>query len=184
MNIKTASFFGGHAYSESSQEYKDAKETARLLAKMGILVVNGGGPGIMKAATVGAHEGGGSVLAITCYYGGWGRPNFEGVDPENKFDKEIIEENYYSRTSKLLEMGDAHIIFNGGSGTVSEFGMTWAMSRIHQGDNKPIILFGDFWKDIMKTITKCMLIPQGNEALYTIVNNPQSAVDAINARRK
>lgn len=184
MNIKTAAFFGGHDYSESSEEFKNAKETARLLAKMGLLVINGGGSGIMKASTQGAHEGGGSVLAITCYYGGWGRPNFEGVDGENNFDKEMIEENYYTRTSKLLEMGDVHIIFNGGSGTISEFGMTWAMSRIHEGDNKPIILFGDFWKQILGVITKYMLIPQGNEALYSIVTKPSQVVDIVNARRR
>lgn len=183
MSIKTAGFFGGHAFSENTQEYKDAKETAKHLAKMGLMIVNGGGPGIMKASTEGAHEGGGKVLAVTTYYGGWGRANFEGVDETNKFDKEIIADNYFTRTQKLLEIGDVHIVFRGGEGTISEWGMTWALSRIHEGGNKPIILFGDFWQDIMDVINEKMLIKQGKEALYQIVTKPDQAADLVKAYR-
>lgn len=183
MNIRTAGFFGGHAFNEQTQEYKDAKETAKLLAKSGLMVINGGGPGIMRASTQGAHEGGGEVLAVTCYYGGWGRANFEGVDKLNKFDKEIIADNYFVRTQRLLEMGDVHIVFRGGSGTISEWGMTWAMSRIHEGGHKPIILFGEFWREIMEVVTKKMLIQQGKESLYTIVKKPDEVLDLINSYR-
>src|SRR3989344_2168318 len=111
MNIKTAAFLGGAEVSPESQIYKDATETARLLSTSG----------------------------ITTYLGGVGRSNYEGVDPLNNFDKEIIERDYFERTSRLLREGDAHIIFKGGEGTISEFGMTWAMSKIHEGENKPII---------------------------------------------
>lgn len=183
MNIKTAGFFGGHAFTENTQEYKYAKETARLLAKSGLMVVNGGGPGIMKASTEGAHAGGGKVLAITTYYGGWGRANFEGTDDTNKFDKEIIADNYFTRTQKLLETGDVHIIFRGGEGTISEWGMTWALSKIHEGGNKPIILFGDFWQDIMDVVNEKMLIKQGKDALYQIVTKPDQVADLVSSYR-
>ena len=77
-----------------------------------------------------------------------------------------------------------HIIFNGGSGTVSEFGMTWAMSRIHDGANKPIILFGSFWREILKSMEKYMLIKQGEEMLFRVVETPKEAFDVINSLRE
>lgn len=184
MNIKTVAFLGGHAYTPANQEYVDAKETAKLLAKSGLIILNGGGSGIMRASTEGGKEGGGMVMAITTYYGGIGRSHFEGVDPLNKFDKEIITDDYFQRTEKLLRNGDVHIIFNGGSGTVSEFGMTWAMSRIHDGANKPIILFGSFWREILKSMEKYMLIKQGEEMLFRVVETPKEAFDVINSLRE
>lgn len=183
MNIKTAAFLGGHAYMPGNKEYEDAKQTAKLLAKSGLMILNGGGSGIMRASTEGAKQGGGTVLAVTTYYGGYGRKNFEGVDLENKFDKEVIADDYFERTEKLLRMGDVHIIFNGGSGTVSEFGMTWAMSKIHDGANKPIILFGEFWKEILKVMQKNMLIKQGEEMLFRVVTKPDEVLDVINSIR-
>lgn len=183
MNIKTVTFLGGHTYIPGNKEYEDAKKTANLLAKSGLIILNGGGSGIMRASTEGAKLGGGMVMGITTYYGGMGRSNFEGVDPLNKFDKEIICDDYFQRTEKLLRNGDVHIIFNGGSGTVSEFGMTWAMSKIHDGTNKPIILFGIFWKDILKTMQKHMLIKQGEEMLFKVVTTPEQAFDIINGMR-
>ena len=183
MNIKTVSFLGGHAISPESQMYKEATEIAKLCAKSGLIVLNGGGPGIMKAATDGAHLGGGVVVGITTYLGGVGRSNYEGTDPNNKFDKEIIEEDYFDRTKRLLREGDVHIIFKGGEGTISEFGMTWAMSRIHEGFSKPIILYGLFWKNIMKAFEDNMFIRQGSEALYHIVDNPNKVMEVINIYR-
>lgn len=184
MNIKTAAFLGGHDYMPGNLVYEQAKETAKLLAKSGLIILNGGGSGIMRASTEGAKEGGGMVMAITTYYGGMGRSNFEGVDPLNKFDKEIITDNYFERTEKLLRNGDVHVIFNGGSGTVSEFGMTWAMSKIHNGQNKPIILFGAFWKEILKSLETHMLIKQGEEMLFRVVETPIQAFDVINGMRE
>jgi len=183
MNIKTVAFLGGHALSPQSNEYTSAKELARLCAKNGLVILNGGGSGIMRASTEGAHLGGGLSIAITTYLGGIGRSNFEGVDTENKFDKEIIEEDYFKRTERLLREGDVHVLFKGGEGTLSEFGMTWAMSKIHEGFSKPIILYGDFWKVIMKTVTENLLIKQGNELLYHIISDPNKAMDIINSYR-
>ena len=67
MNIKTVAFLGGHAYTPANQEYVDAKETAKLLAKSGLIILNGGGSGIMRASTDGGQAGGGLVLSVRTY---------------------------------------------------------------------------------------------------------------------
>ena len=58
------SIFGSARTKPDSPEYQAAVDTARLLAKAGICVITGGGPGIMEAANRGAKEAGG--LSLGC----------------------------------------------------------------------------------------------------------------------
>jgi len=175
--IKAVSFFGFADAKEGGELYQAAKKTACLMAKKGITIVNGGGPGVMKAATEGAHEGKGRAEIATFY------PehieNFEGKDPRNKADKEIVTKNYLERTLKLMEMGNAYVVFNGGTGTVSEFGMAWGLAKLYLGHHKPLILYGKFWKKIMDSLTENMKIRSLAVKAYKIVDSPEEAVKAL-----
>src|SRR5690606_8730063 len=95
--IKSAAFFGGAAVLPNEQPYKDAYETAKLLAENGIRIINGGGPGIMRAATEGAHAADKHVLAVT-YLPSYRHKNYEGSDIDNKFDDEVMTKDYFDRT--------------------------------------------------------------------------------------
>lgn len=178
--IQSVSLFG-YANSEPSSElYKDAFEVARLLAESGLEVVNGGGPGVMRAATEGAHAGGGRSTVATFY------PkfieNFEGKDPENKADKEIVMNNYLDRTMKLLELGNAYVVFNGGTGTLSEFGMAWGLAYLYFGHHKPLILYGDFWHEVTEALVKNMLISTarpGALRVYKIATTPEMVIQYL-----
>lgn len=175
--IEAVSFFGFADAKEDGELYKAAKRTACLMARDGVTIVNGGGPGVMKAATEGAHEGKGQAEIATFY------PehieNFEGKDKENKADKEIVTKNYLERTLKLLEMGNAYVVFNGGTGTVSEFGMAWGLAKLYLGHHKPLILYGAFWKKIMDSLVENMKIRPLALKAYKIVNTPEEAVKAL-----
>ena len=91
----------------------------------------------------------------------------------------IVVENYLERTLKLLELGHIFVIFNGGTGTISEFGMAWGLARLYFGHHKPLILYGDFWQEIIFAFTKGMYIRSEERNVFKIVNKPQSALDAI-----
>ena len=175
--IEAVSFFGFADAKEESELYQAAKNTACLMAKKGVTIVNGGGPGVMKAATEGAHEGKGRAEIATFY------PehieNFEGKDPGNKADKEIVTKNYLERTLKLMEMGNAYVVFNGGTGTVSEFGMAWGLAKLYLGHHKPLILYGKFWEKIMDSLMKNMKIRSFAVKTYKIVDSPEEAVKAL-----
>lgn len=175
--IEAVSFFGFADAKEGGELYQAAKKTACLMAKKGVTIVNGGGPGVMKAATEGAHEGKGRAEIATFY------PehieNFEGKDPGNKADKEIVTKNYLERTLKLMEMGNAYVIFNGGTGTVSEFGMAWGLAKLYLGHHKPLILYGKFWEKIMDSLTENMKIRALAVKAYKIVDSPEEAVEAL-----
>jgi len=171
--IKAITIFGFADCPPESPLYREVVEVSRLLAQKGLEIVNGGGPGVMRAATEGTHEGGGIATVATFY------PkfieNFEGKDQHNKADREIIMNNYVERTMKLLELGNAYVIFNGGTGTLSEFGMAWGLAYLYFGHHKPLILYGDFWFPIMEALVSNMLIGSRPGALrvYRIATTPE-----------
>ena len=178
QKIKRIAFLGGADWKEDSQVYGDAFETARLLARNGYEILNGGGPGVMKAATKGAHAGGAKVLVIT-YHPNKKKMHFEGVDPENDFDEEVVTFDYFDRTKVLLQNSDVHIVFSGATGTISEFGMTWASSRIHEGNSKPIIVYGEIWNDLLNSIEKNLSLRPNELGLLKVCTNPQQVLDYI-----
>ena len=150
-----------------------------MMAENGLEVVNGGGPGVMRAATEGAHEGGG-IASVATFYPKF-IENFEGKDSQNKADKEIIMNNYVDRTMKLLELGDAYVIFNGGTGTLSEFGMAWGLAYLYFGHHKPLILYGGFWYPIIEELVKNMRIGDRPGALrvYKIATTPEQVMEYL-----
>ncbi len=175
MKIHNVAFLGFADAKPEDQEYKDAFETAKVLAQAGYTIVNGGGPGVMRAATDGAHAGNGKAIGIT-YYPESREEHYEGRDPENKFDEEIITDTYVERTLRIMSYCDVYIIFNGGTGTISEFGMAWGLARIHFGHHRPLILFGDFWHSIIEAIGKSMYLRPEELKVYHIVTTPEEAL--------
>jgi len=139
---KRIAFLGGAAWKEDEEPYIRAFDTAKLLAENDYEIFNGGGPGVMKAATKGAHAGNGKAFSIT-YHPNKPKRHYEGTDPTNDVDMEIVTLDYFDRTKVLLQNTDVHIVFKGSIGTLSEFGMTWVSSWIHEPNSKPIVMFGD-----------------------------------------
>lgn len=175
--IKQISYFGFADAVSSDPLYKEAYECAKYLTAKGLVAINGGGPGVMRAVSEGAKAAEGKVIGVTFY------PkdvtNFEGRDLKNPLDKEVATANYLERTLKLLELGDAYVVFRGGTGTISEFGMAWGLARLYFGHHKPLILYGEFWNDIIKSFKKNMKIEPEDLKVYKVVKTPEDAYKAI-----
>jgi len=153
--IKRVAFFGDAEAKEKDKHFKLAKETANLLATEGYIIVNGGGPGIMLASTIGAKEAGGRVeLSVVDlkYLPG----NFEGRNEENckKADKIYEMAGYENRLNKLIEIADAFVVFKGGTGTLAEVGVIWSKAKFDYGNHEPIIFVGEEWKKLVPEIIK------------------------------
>lgn len=176
--IKSVAFLGGAGWKECDLPYKGAFDTAKLLSENGYEIINGGGPGVMEASTKGAKEAGKSVVAIT-YHPKTIKRHYEGTTKGNNFDHEIITLDYFDRTKVMLQTSDAHIVFNGSIGTLSELGMTWISSWIHYPDTKPIILFGDFWNEYIKFIKSYMLLDRGEEKMMKICHSPEEVLSYL-----
>lgn len=180
--IKNIAFFGDAAVPVESGAYQDAFKIAKVLAESGYTIVDGGGPGVMDAATKGAEEGNGETLTVTFYPED--ATGFEGRYVGNIPDKEIITTNYIERMFKLMEHSDMFIIFKGGSGTISEFGTAWVLAKLYLGHHKPFILYGKFWKRIISAIKKGMNIDDGEMSVFKIVTKRSDILPTIHQMEK
>lgn len=175
--IHTVAIFGYADLRGGDDLYVTVTEVCRKLAKVGYTIVDGGGPGVMRAATIGAKQAGGRVIGVTFYP--TDMPNFEGRDPKNLFDEEVKTKSYVERTLALLREGQVYVIFKGGTGTISEFGMAWGLAKLYFGHHKPLILYGKFWHKIIDSFKENMSLRPEELKVFKIVNSPEDVLKAI-----
>lgn len=175
--IKNIAFFGFADFPKTSKYYQEAFSAAQLLAKSGYTIVNGGGPGIMDAATQGAESVSGETIAIT--FSPQDAPGFEGRYLANRVDTEIKTANYIDRMFKLLEHADCFIVFKGGSGTISELGTAWVLAKLYYPHHKPFILYGKFWRKIIQVLKQSMKLRQVELKVFKIVDEERELIPAL-----
>lgn len=127
-DIKNVAIFGSADIDENHPLYSEVFTVARYLAYHDKVIINGGGPGVMDAATKGAQSAGGKSLVITFYPKDM--PEFEGRYRENHADKEIKTANYVERMFGLIEHADIFICFQGGQVLLAS-GQPHGCSRIY-----------------------------------------------------
>ncbi len=182
--IKKVAIFGDAEAKKNDQHFIDAYNTAKLLAENGYTVVNGGGGGIMLAATLGAKAGGGRVEIVVL--DPKKKPaNFEGYNKENHdlADKIYSTPNYPERLSKLIEVGEAFVIFNGGVGTLSEIGLSWQMAKFDFGHHEPLIFFGEQMSSVIEELVGSLKYDALEKKLYEIVLTPEDVLKTIQKRK-
>lgn len=182
--IKRVAIFGDADAKKTDQHFIDAYNTAKLLAENGYIIVNGGGPGVMLAATLGAKAGGGRVETVVL------NPkkkmtNYEGSNKENDglADKIIKTKDYPSRLNKLIEIGDAFVIFDGGVGTLSEVGLTWQMAKFEYGKHEPLIFFGEKLEGLINTLISELKYDPIEKKVYEIALTPEEVLEIIKNRK-
>ena len=178
--IKRVAFFGDGMAEEKDKHFQDAYETAKLLAEKGYVIVNGGGPGVMLASTLGAKAGGGRVEVVIL------DPqkdpaNYEKTSQKNfsMADKKYIMPEYPDRMNKLIEIADAFVIFKGGTGTLAEVGMVWSLAKFESGHHEPLIFFGKEWENTVKEIVKDLDFEKIEKDVYSIAEKPEEVLNAI-----
>lgn len=168
IKFKKIAFFGDAAVSENSTTYQMAYQAAKKLAKLGYTIVNGGGPGVMNAATKGADSVGGKTESVTFYPEH--ASGFEGRYLANNTDHEIKTDNYIERMYRLMEESDVFLIFKGGTGTISELGTAWVLAKLYYGHHKPFILVGSFWRPVIGALHDNLLIDVKEMDVFRIVD--------------
>lgn len=178
--IKKIAFFGDADLPDNDKSCVLAKETAKLLAENGYIVINGGGPGVMKASTDGAALGGGKIELVIIdpkFEPG----NYEGSDKENMdyADKIYKTKNIHERVSKLVEIADAFVIFKGGTGTLAEVGLVWELAKFDFGHHEPLIFVGKEWKIIVNDITSKMHFEEKEKRVVAAVDTGEEVLKAL-----
>jgi uncharacterized protein (TIGR00730 family) len=176
-SMDRVAIFGSADITKEDPLYKEVFECTKYLAQNKKVVVDGGGPGVMLAATEGAKSAGGKVVTVT--FQPQDMPEFEGQDKENISDVEIKTTNYVERMFGLMEEADAIICFKGGTGTLSEWSTAWLLAHLHYGNHKPIILYGEFWNDLLKVVVDNFFIGEKELSIYKVVTNQEEMIQAL-----
>ena len=171
------SIFGSARTKPDDPQYAAAVETARLLAKAGIPVITGGGPGIMEAANRGAVDGGG--LSIGCNIE---LPFEQG---SNRFlTRSLNFKFFFVRKTMFVKYATAFIVFPGGYGTLDE--LFEALTLIQTGKVKhfPVILFGkDYWSGLIEWLKKTVVaegkIDAKDLVLFKVTDDPAEATRLV-----
>jgi len=137
---KSVTVFGSAMPLPGEAEYENAYKLGKLLAMNGFDVINGGYFGIMEAVSKGVVESGGSATGITLKY--------IQRKPNGFLSRVITCNNLFERISKLIELGDAYVILQGGTGTLLEFASVWEYLNKDLVDRKPVACYSLMWKII------------------------------------
>ena len=159
--MKYASVFGGAMNDTTTKEYIETVEIGRILSENGYIIKNGGYRGMMEASSKGAYESGGKSIGYTC-------KSFPTTKGNEYLTETVVCEDIYDRLRLLIQDSDLYIIQKGGIGTLSELFLTLDLVR-KKKDPKKIILIGEYWKDIIVSISP--LLSEKETQLVTIVND-------------
>jgi hypothetical protein len=57
--------------------------------------------------------------------------------------------------------------------------MAWGLARLYLGHHKPLILYGDFWQNIIDSFHKNMRLRPEEMEVFKVVNSPEKVLVAI-----
>jgi len=174
-------FFGDGVVGESNAIFKLAYDCAKLLAKQGYITVNGGGPGVMLASSLGAKEVGGKVELVAVTEEDEPGKNYEGQSKKNVAlaDKFYEEKNYMDRINKLSELADAFLIFKGGTGTIAEMGYVWSVAKFNYGNHEPVIFVGKGWKGVINKLNRFLKLEDKEMNVTGFAKSPNEVLKLL-----
>ncbi len=173
--------FGSARTQPADPQYAKAVETARLLARAGIPVITGGGPGIMEAANRGAMEGGGMSVGCNIEL-----PFEQGSNAY--LTRSLNFKFFFVRKTMFVKYATAFIVFPGGYGTLDE--LFEALTLIQTGKVKhfPVVLFGrEYWSGLVDWLTRTVAaerkVNPADLHLFKVTDDPAEAVALVVAAR-
>ncbi len=171
------SIFGSARTRTDDPDYQAARETAALLARAGVAVITGGGPGIMDAANRGAFEAGG--LSIGC--------NIELPFEQNSnpyLTKDLKFKYFFVRKMMFVKYSLGFIIFPGGFGTLDELFEALTLIQTKKIRNFPVVLFGSaYWGGLLGWIRDFAMkqgkVTEQDLKLLHLTDSPAEVVQII-----
>src|SRR5271170_2106550 len=150
MNLKQA-----RAAVDMARYYDDARRLAHLLTEWSIqiparrrrfVVTTGGGPGIMEAANLGAHEAGGKTIGLNINLPFEQNPN-PYITPALNFEFHY----FFMRKFWFAYLAKALVIFPGGFGTIDELFEILTLAQTEKLAKKiVVVIYGSaYWKKII-----------------------------------
>jgi len=176
------SIFGSSRIRTGDPIYEEVKKLSAELARMGVDIVTGGGPGLMEAANAGAVEG--QVESHARSFGlAIHLPNEEGANPF--VNKVFRHRTFFSRLHHFVRLSSAFIVMPGGIGTALELFMVWQLLQVKHVTEHPLILVGTMWTGLIDWIKGTMvergLVGLSDLDAVSIVSSSDEAIPIIRA---
>jgi uncharacterized protein (TIGR00730 family) len=145
------SIFGSARTRPEDPFYGQAEKLAATLARKGITVITGGGPGIMEAANKGASEAGGVSVGL-----GIELPHEQRINPYCNIALNF--RYFFARKLMFVKYAQAFVIFPGGYGTFDELFESLVLVQTGKIDHFPIILWGRaYWQPMIDWLSGVVL---------------------------
>jgi uncharacterized protein (TIGR00730 family) len=137
------SVFGSARTKPDHPHYAAAVRLGGELAKAGLTVITGGGPGIMEAANKGAAEAGGVSVGL-----GIELPFEQGI---NSYVTLGINFRYFfARKTMFVKYAQGFVVLPGGFGTFDELFEALVLVQTQKVTSFPVVLFGrDYWQGLI-----------------------------------
>jgi len=174
---RAVSVFGSARIGNDDPTYQAAMTVGAELARAGLAVITGGGPGAMEAANRGCREAGG--LSIGCNI----ELPFE-QDMNDYVDLGIDFRYFFVRKMMFVKYAEGFVVFPGGFGTLDE--LFEALTLIQTGKvlHFPVVLFGsEYWSGLVEWLLRPVLA-EGKVApkdleLFHVTDDPAEVVPYI-----
>ncbi|RLL72300.1 LOG family protein [Paenirhodobacter hankyongi] len=172
------------ALAELSHFYEEARRFARAVTERSLetygrqlVVCTGGGPGVMEAGNLGAHEAGGQSIGLNIMLPHEQAPN-AWVTPDLSFNF-----HYFAiRKMHFLMRARAICVFPGGFGTLDEMFEALTLIQTRRMRRVPFILFGtEFWKKVVnwELLAESGTIAAADLELISFVETAGEALEII-----
>src|ERR1700676_2843806 len=168
---------------DMARYYEDARRLAFLLTKWStqipakrhrFVVTTGGGPGIMEAANLGAHEAGGKTIGLNINLPFEQNPN-PYTTPSLNFEFHY----FFMRKFWFAYLAKALVIFPGGFGTLDELFEILTLAQTDKLAKKIlVVIYGsDYWHRIMnfQAFVDAGTVAPEDLNLFKFVDSPEDA---------
>jgi uncharacterized protein (TIGR00730 family) len=178
---ETADIARAKAMVRNAPYYDHAREFARTVARYSascpkadqLFICTGGGPGIMEAASRGAHDEGALNVGLNIAL-----PHEQAANPYVSPELSFKFHYFALRKMHFMMRAKALLAFPGGFGTLDELFEVITLVQCKKAKPVPILLFGsEYWK---RLINLDVLVEEGaispdDLALFQYVDDPQVA---------
>lgn len=171
---KTITIFGSSIPKPKEEQYEFAYQLGAKLAEERFNICTGGYAGIMEAASKGAYDKGGLVYAVTVDQ--W------NSKPNPYITIEIRGKTLFERIEKLIEMGDAYVVLQGGTGTFLELAAVWEFSNKKLQPEKPVVCYSAMWKEIVSIMNRQMNYEGRRTDLVQIAENVDQIIELLKSK--
>jgi uncharacterized protein (TIGR00730 family) len=175
------SIFGSARTPRDHPMYATAEHLAAELARAGLAVITGGGPGIMEAANKGAAEAGGVSVGL-----GIELPFQSGL---NRYVNLGINFRYFfARKTMFVKYAGGFVVLPGGFGTLDELFEALTLVQTQKVTSFPVVLFdSSYWSGLVEWLRRAVVergsISASDLEILTITDDIDEAVTLLQANR-